>query len=341
MQDNHYLKLTYSEILRGYSSFFYNKRLTYIKHLNQLDISLIDIKRQEYIEYFKSKSVPTSSEKLEKIISNGSWTQEKDKEIDEIKSFILNLQHTKKKHTIKKDKDLVDKEIEKYNERFIKLIIEKDKLMGKTADTRANRKIGEYYLFISLYKSPDLETKLFDEEEFDFLDEIELNKLQKLYNEKTCHLDLDNLKRIALMPYFFNLYVLAGDNLINLFGKPLINLTTYQIELIQNAKNYKNILQNSKNPPPPECLSDPQKLLEWFDKSESLDKVMENTQVEEAHDKKILVAAKSMVGATREELKEMGADTSVQDKITDELKKRQEKGLSGEIGMMDLIKMGA
>lgn len=340
MQDNHALKLIYSEILREYSPIFYNNQFIYIKHLNQLDISLVDIKRQEYIEYFQSKGILSSKDKLKEIIKDGLWTEAKDKEIDEVKSFILNLEHTKKKHSIKKDRDLVDKEIEKYNERFYKLVIEKDKLMGKTADVRAHRRVTEYYIFISLYKDTDLKIPLFSEEEFDALDEIELRSLERLYNAKTFNLHSDNLKKIALMPYFFNLYILSGENLWNLFGKPLVHLTTYQIELIQNAKNYKTILQNAKTPPPPECLGDPQKLLEWFDKSEGLNKIMEDTQVDEGTDKQIVTAAKSVVGATKAELKEMGIDTSAQDKIAEELKRRQDKGLPGEIGMMDLIKMG-
>ena len=333
------LKFVYATILQGHSSFLYRKKLVYAKHLNQLENALIDTKRNEYIEYFRSNGAPTSQERLDSIIQDGLWSKEKDHEIDEIKDFIVSLEHSKAQAIIKKEKELLNKEINKHKERLFKLVIEKSNLIGKTANTRAEKKLNEYYILVSLYSDISLTTQLFQEEEFDLLEEIELHTISKLYNEAVSIFNNENLKQIALMPYFFNLYMLAGDNIINLFGKPLISLTAYQIELIQNARNYRNILQNSKIPPPPEYLQNPSKLLEWFERSETANKIAQDMQVEEPSDKKVLEAAKSIVGASKEEIKELGFDTSRQDKIEAELKKRKEQGLAGEIDMMTLLKM--
>ncbi len=328
------LKSIYSEIIAGYSSFSYNNKICYIKHLTSIDASDIDLKKQQYHEYFLSKGAISYDIKLKEIIDKKLWSLEKDREIEDVKSFILSLENTKSQYTLQKDKKLIDIEIKKYKERLFNLIIEKHNLMGKTAEDFTNKKINEYYVLISLYSNRGFKSNIYTEEQFDELDQKELDQIVKIYNNKLSIFNDINLKKIALMPYFINMLILSNENPYYLFGKPIIELTFYQIDLVQYGKTFKNILQNSKIQPPPELLNNPDKLIEWFDSSQSAEKMINNPNNGESDDKNIVVGGDSIVGATSSDYKNLGVEDNVlNNKLNQELKKK------GELGIMDLLKI--
>lgn len=327
------LRLIYSSILKGYSSFLLDKNFYYIKHLNALDSCDIDIKRQEYFDLAQSRGYISYQDKYNELIKKNLWSEIKERELKEFKDFLGNLYHSKKKSPLQKDKKLFDKDIETYKGRIFDLESEKDKLIGKTAEKFSDRRANEYYIFISLFKNETLTEKLYTKEQFKDLDQEELDKLVKVYNEKISIFNESNLKKISLLPGFFNLFCLSGDYIHGLFGKPFIELTFYQIELISWAKQFKNILQNSKTPPPNHLFNDPDRLIEWFNLNEGADKVIDK-EINEAPDKKIIDAATSLTGASKEELRDLGANDHAQKKLQEELKKK------GELGFQDLLRMG-
>lgn len=331
--NNDNLKLIYSSIIRGASSFYLDKNLCYIKHLSALDSSDIDIKKQEYFELAKSRGYITYSEKYNELISKNLWTVEKENLLKEYKDFLGNLHHSKKLATLQKDKKLYDVDINNYQGKILELEIEKGKLIGKTAESFADRRANEYYIFVSLYKDDKLSRRFYDMEQFRDLDQEELDKLVKIYNEKMGDFNEGNLKKISLLPGFFNLFCLASDFIKDIFGKPLIELTYYQIEIISYAKQFRNILQNSKNPPPNHLFSDPDALLKWFGINGEID--AQNENIVEDPGKKIVMAGKSIVGATSVELAAAGISTSHNDKLSRALKESK----TGEIGFAELLKL--
>lgn len=332
--NNDNLKLIYSQIIQGYSNFLFKNSVGYIKHLNALDSSIIDIKRQEYLDKAKNSGAPTYIEKLNELIDKNLWSKDKDNKIQEIKDYLANLKHTKSKYTIKRDIDPVNKEIERYNIQLFDLVLEKEKLIGKTAEHYADKKVNEYYIYHSIYSDNSLNNRLYSEEQFNELENLELDKLVKIYNDKMSIFHEAHLKKIALMPYFMNLLILAGDNIYNLFGKPIIYLTFYQVEIIQHGRTFKNILQNSKTQPDAVIMSDPDKLVEWFNKITNLEKTMGDETQSEDPNKRILSNNKSIVGMSKEELKASNIDTSAQDRVKEALKKK-----GSELSMMELMEL--
>lgn len=327
------LRLIYSSIIKGSSSFLLDKNLYYIKHLSALDSCDIDIKKQEYFELAKSRGYITYQDKYNQLIEKKLWTVEKENLLKEYKDFLGNLHHSKKQVTLQKDKKLYDIDIANYQGKILELEIEKNKLIGKTAESFADRRANEYYIFVSLYNDDKLSRRFYDMEQFKDLEQEELDKLVKIYNEKMGDFNEGNLKKISLLPGFFNLFCLAGDYIRDIFGKPFIELTFYQIELISWSRQFKNILQNAKTPPPNHLFSEPEKLLQWFGMNENLNE--NNTDIPDDPSKKVISAAKSMVGATSEELKEAGISTSHNDRLTKALKNSP----NGEIGFAELLKL--
>ena len=92
------LKVTFSEILRGFSLVesptFKTVR---IKHFNNFDSAELDIKNRFFFEKAKSQGLPTRKEKIDFLIENDTWTEEKNVEILRIKTTLSGLETTKKK----------------------------------------------------------------------------------------------------------------------------------------------------------------------------------------------------------------------------------------------------
>lgn len=332
---NDILKIIYAQIIRGRTEFSLDDSTYYIKHLSFLDSADIDSHKLKYFNRAKEQGLPTYSDRFNSIIENKTWSLEKDKETSNVKDFLENLKHSKTLLPLEKDRKIVDKQILEYKLRLNKLVNEKSNLIGLHCESWAEKKINEYYVFTTLYRDSELTQKLYSSEEFNDLEQFELDKLTRIYNEKMVAFVEGNLRRISLMPYFFNVFNLAGENIYYLFGKPLVNLTFYQIEIISNARNYKNILQNSKTSPPLECLSDSDKLLEWFEQVKTQEKLIESDIIEEGDDRKVVTAAKGMVGASKKELEMMGVDKGAQTKLEKALKESK----TGEVGFEEILKL--
>lgn len=330
MQNND-TKFVYSQIINGYSSFLYKNKTFYIKHLNNLDLASIDIFYNNAIEYAVSRHIPTQKDRLETLIQNKQWSNDKEKEIEEIKAFIVSLKHTKTKYSLAKDKKLVDKEIVIHQDRLTNLILERNKLIGKTAEQYADKKINEYYLYISLYKDDKLNHQYYSQGEFDELEQIELDNLLYNYN-KTMTVFSDNyLKKISLMPIFMNLYRLSNNNAYNFYGKPLIYITFYQIEIFQHAKHFDYILNNATTQPPPEILNEPDKLYEWFENSKNMENVIQNSDAKVSNDNDEVISGSSIVGAKSEDYKKYGINGEENKSLMEKLKKK------GELSVFDIM----
>ena len=185
----------------------------------------------------------------------------------------------------------------------------REELIGFTSEKYAQKKTNEYYVFSSLYKDRDLKEPFFSCEDFDYLSAKELSDLVANYNAVNTKFSSETLKRIALSGFFLNFFYVSEDNPYYFFGKPIVNLTFYQVQLYSFGKNYKNMLQNSKNKPPDEMYDDPDKLTEFFEQGEEAMKVIESLDAkgkDPLEGKEKAGGATSLVGATKEDLERLG-----------------------------------
>lgn len=300
--------------------------------MNSFSSAEIDIYRDKYIEMAKSKGLETYDEKYKELLKNKLWTTEQENQINEYKSFIESLKISKSKLTTKKDKLAIDKEIINYESKLYNLIIEKESLIGFTAEKFCNKKVNEYYIFNSLYSDKYLKNLLFTQDEFEEIEQAELDKITKIYNDKISVFDQHNLKCIALMPFFINTIIISDDNPYYFYGKPVMELSYYQIDLFTYGKQFKNILQNSKIQPPPEIMHDPNKLLEWFESSQKAQEIVEKDNTPSDPTKETMITATSIVGVDSEEYKRLGLESNR--RLTDEIKKH-----GGELSAIDLMKI--
>ena len=328
MEDGN-LKVVFSEVLRGYTladTPSYKKIC--IKHFNNFDSAELDIRSKSFYDKAVKEGLTTRKDRIDYLIKEGVWTAEKNKEILNIKASLAGLQKTKERVFLQVHIDQANEEIEKNQ---IKLAIqerEKEELIGFTAEAYAARRINEHYMYSALLG--ENKERLFSKEEFEELGEGQMVELIGLYNKSTQKFKSNSLKKISVSGFFTNLFYLCDDDPFVFFGKAVVGLTFYQIELFGYGKYYKSMIQNSDNKPPEEIAKDPEKLVEWFESSKSARETLDKSKIEGQEG-----SATSLVGASKEDLKRLGLDNP--NETINLAKKAAEKG--GKLTMDDMMKL--
>ena len=322
------LKLVFSEIVEGYSltrsELFGDLK---IKHINNYDSAKTDIKNNYYFEKAVSQGLPKREEKLEYLIKEKLWDPEKDKEADRLKEMLKGMNRTKSKLFLQAQIDAIKKDIVDNEIKLSNILAEKESVIGFTAEEYANRRINEYYMHISIL---DEEGKqLFGENEFDELEQDQVNDIMQVYEKNNRKFKAEILKKISLADFFTNIFYLCEDNVFNFYGKPVIDLTFYQIEIYSYGRYFKSIIQNSEEKIPDHIVDDPDKLIEWAQSSKNVKEVLEKSSGDAES------GASSIMGATKQDLEKAGIDQN-QD-VIDLSQKAQEKG--GRLTMEDMMKL--
>ena len=323
------LKSIYSDILRGYSVIHHHNRPIYVKHFNTLDSAEIDLIYDEYFEKARKKELPTSEEQENSLIEIGDWSQEQNRKIFDLETYLKGLNLTKSKLWKEQDLNRIKSEIAKAENDLNTLKIEKYTLLGTTAETYAAKKLNEFYIYNTLYSASDLGERLFTKDEFEELDNHVLSALVELYNVKSENFNENNLKGVALSSFFSNFFYLAEDNVFNFYGKPIIKLTFYQMQLFMFGKYFKGMFSDSKTRPPEHIMEDPEKVIEWFNSSKNINELIEKNQ------KSSETGSVSLVGASKDDLKRAGV-TTTKNKVNlfEEAKKR-----NGQLSMEEIIRL--
>ena len=322
-----YLKLIFSEIIEGYS--FVPSKLfgdLKIKHINNFDAAKTDIKNHYYFEKAVSQGLEKREDKIDYLIKEKLWDPEKDKQAKRLEDMLKGMRKTKSKLILQTQIDAINKDIEENELQLSAILAEKETIIGFTAEEYAQRRINEYYMYISILDENG--NRLFKEDEFQELDEEQVAEIMAVYSKNNEKFKAEVLKKIALADFFTNIFYLCEDNVFNFYGKPVINLTFYQIEIYSYGRYFKSLIQNSEDKIPDHIVEDPDKLIEWAQSSKNVKEVLEKNSGEEA-------GASSIMGATKEDLAKAGVNQD-QD-VIDLSKKAEEQG--GRLSMDDLMKL--
>jgi|TARA_Y100000817_G_scaffold36582_1_gene25224 hypothetical protein len=322
-----YLKLIFSEIIEGYS--FVPSKLfgdLKIKHINNFDAAKTDIKNHYYFEKAVSQGLEKREDKIDYLIKEKLWDPEKDKQAKRLEDMLKGMRKTKSKLILQTQIDAINKDIEENELQLSAILAEKETIIGFTAEEYAQRRINEYYMYISILDENG--NRLFKEDEFQELDEEQVAEIMTVYSKNNEKFKAEVLKKIALADFFTNIFYLCDDNVFNFYGKPVINLTFYQIEIYSYGRYFKSLIQNSEDKIPDHIVEDPDKLIEWAQSSKNVKEVLEKNSGEEA-------GASSIMGATKEDLAKAGVNQD-QD-VIDLSKKAEEQG--GRLSMDDLMKL--
>lgn len=327
--ENSGLKVIFSEILRGYT-LVENKDFgkIKIKHFNNFDSAELDIKNRYFYEKARDQGLPTREQKIEYLLKEDIWDEKKNKEILNLKTMIAGLKNSKSKVFLQAHIDDINRQLEENQLKLAHLEIQKEELIGFCAENYAQRRINEHYMQKAILK--DNGEFLLSNEDFEDLQQDQLMGLISTYNKNTRKFESPNLKKISLSGFFTNLFYLCENNAYTFFGKPLVELTFYQVELFGYARYYKSLMESSESKVPDEVRQDPEKIVEWFESSKSAREVMDKSQTAGKEG-----SATSLVGATKQDLKRLGLDNP--NETISLAKKAAEKG--GSLTMEDMMKI--
>lgn len=328
VENKNLLRLYLVDILKGYSKTEFNSRAIYIKHMDSLSSGDVDLKKEEFYNKALKNKLPSMKEQEEYILKENLWSNEKNKEIEKMEEYISGLKKTKSKLFKNNDIDYINNQINNESKRLFALKLEKKELIGFTAEDYANKKINEYYMYISLFKDINLKDNFFSATEFEELENSDISNIVEIYNNQISKFNDKNLKKIALLNGHLSLFNISDDNPYYMYGKSAIYLTFYQIETFGYAKFFKNQLSYAKHKPPDDYFEDPDKLIEWLESSKNAEELISKTK------SKNDTVATSIVGASKEDLKKAGLDKENSISLMEEAKKK-----GGTLNMQDLLKL--
>jgi len=322
-----FLRKLYKDIILGYS--YVASEKIYIKHPTELELGSIE---DLYIQYFneaKINGLPDENDKIKELCEAEIWSYEKEKVISFNKKQISNLNETLKKIFISSQVKSIKNQIANIEKELNSILIEKDELLGMTAEKYASKRSNEMIIYKSIFKDKDLEESFFSEESFEEIDARELGKYILIYNTVTNNFGTKYIKKIAALPFFLNLFFLTESNTYEFYGKPIIKLSTYQQELVSYGISHKNVLIKGVSPRE-EYYDNLDDLVAWYDL---------NKNIGSASDVKYKaknVDGATYVGASKEEIKLINKFDE-KDEIIDISKEADKKG--GELSMQDIIKL--
>lgn len=315
----------FCDIIRSYSISKSSFGELYIKHLNNLDLSDISYYSDLYLEETKSRGISTFDEKLKYLIDNNFWKQEEEDKLKSNKSLLYTYEQNKSNQHLKSRRDTWINEIDKLEKEIKELEYKREYLLGDYAEKFANKKNNELHILYSFYKDRELKSRLFSKDEFNELEGEKLKELYEVFGGYISNFNTEIFKKISLSSFFLNLFYLSPENIYQFYGKPVIELSFYQIELWSWACKFKNDLSNFPHISP-EIMSDPDKLIEYVE--------LNGNYKKNFGDKGQDCDAMTIPGATKKDLELLGIKATGNDKLSEELKKK-----GGRLSMNDLLKM--
>lgn len=253
------------DIINGYSEYQTESGFIYFKHL---DVSQYQINISYYLKILQEiegEGILSEEEQLENACKEGFWSKQQQNQIASIRKSISRLRETKKKLLYQSDKKRIEEQIAEQKKILFDLEEKKRTFLFLTSEQVAAKKSTDFYIKNFAYKDKNFSNKVFaSEEDFEFADDFFIDSISVYYNKYLEKTSVFFIKKLALCSDFQNLLFIS-DTPIDMFGKPIVNLTRNQIDLLIWGKYFKNIIQNVTKEIPEGLTDDPDKFLEWID----------------------------------------------------------------------------
>tara|TARA_R110000772_G_scaffold249530_2_gene364019 strand:+ start:127019 stop:127897 length:879 start_codon:yes stop_codon:yes gene_type:complete len=280
-----------------------------------------------YYDYAISKDVPTYEEDRRRCIKENLWSDEKDERIRHLTYELSKLRETKNKISKESSRAAFQKRINEVEKEYRSLDSDRTSIIGQNAESFSKKKVNEYYIFKSLYSDNKLTKLKFSEEEYDDIDPGSILDLTLIYNEAIKKFAGNMLKKVAISREFLSFFSICDDNPMTFYGKPVIDLTFYQVDLFSNGRYYKNAISEGKIRLPDD-IDDPDALIEFIESSVTIRRTHENKVVKTGE------GGYSIPGASKKDMEKL---TEGDENVVDLTKEAKKKG--GRLNYQDMLKL--
>jgi|TARA_R100000995_G_C3473298_1_gene119501 hypothetical protein len=322
LNEEYYISLI-GEAFDGYSETTLNDKTAYIKHVSIKDQRYLHKYYERYKTLATQKGLETSEERLTRVKNDGMWSSEDDGKISSLEFELKNLRVTQKNLPLPSQRQKLGEEIKEKEQDLISLKSKRKEIIGKTADDYAMSRSGDEILRFLIFKDQDLTDHFYGATEFDELEVWEVLKINKLQLEVSERLSDKKIQEAVLRP-FFGLYLSLFDDVAGFYGKPVVNLSHYQLRVAYFSKVFYNIFQNVEDIPD-DYKQDPEKLLAFADASRDPNK--SKALVKDDADGSVVF------GATDQDVKHLKGKKG-DTKLSDELKKH-----GGKLDMQQMMRL--
>lgn len=311
----------YADIIKGYSRIEQNLHAVF-KHPGPLEISVLEEERISFQESAKNQGLPTEKEQLEHLEKESLWTKKDEEEIRDLQMMLRGLRDSKEKLALKSQVAIIKDQIAENEKKLQELDNKKRELLGLTIESITNKQANEFFIWYTLFKDATYNEHFLTRYEFNCLSNQELAEIIIAQSKSVGKFTTQNLKKISLSGYFTNAFYLAEDNPFTFYGKPLIHLSNYQIELFGLGRYYKSLVTQHEGKIPDELYEDPDAFVEWVTTAKNAKKLLDKAGDNEAV---------GIVGATKDDLKHINAP------VLDLAKEAQKRG--GRLTMKDMLEL--
>lgn len=315
----------FKEIVDGFSAYYVGEEKRYIKHQCVSDLVDFDQVYQMHFDRAKARGLPTEEEIFADLEEQGIWSKSDDSEIETQKFYVQSLIKNKKNLVLKSATDRINKQIKEAQEKLSNLAKQKADLITNSCDNYALNRANDFYMFNSFYKTQDLDEPLYTQEEFENISTKEVTTLVRIYNSFHEKFSEKNIQHLAVQD-FYKIYYSFSESTMDFLGIPVVKLNNFQLNLLIYTRIFKNIFEMNEDIPD-KIKKDPEALLDYANSSEARDEIkskMNNSS-----------SASTIVGATKEDLEELGMNTPQKDGLHEAAKKK-----GGSLSMKDLMDMG-
>ena len=294
MSEEEYISIV-GEIFDGYTEFEYAGKPAYLKHFSIRDQRYIHRYYDKYKNIALQKGIPSEKEILIRLKNDDLWSDSDDLNIANLEFEIDKLKDSQKAAYLPSQKNNFNKTIIDKTYELSKLLSNKKEISGNTAESYASARTNEEFIRYILFKDETLKEHLFSQEEFDDLEDYNINYLVKIYSASNARLSEDNIQHCVLRD-FFNMYLSQTEDLSAFYGKPIIQLSIFQLKLALYARVFFNIFQYNEDLPD-NIKKDPSAILR-FSESKKTGKQSSQRQAKESESTVVF-------GATKEDLKQI------------------------------------
>jgi hypothetical protein len=238
----------YREILQGYT--YCEDDGFYVKHFKEADMGFIDDIYKKCAKSLERKGVSSQREKLSFLAEEEYWTKEEEEgfitatlAVKDAYDFAEKMPDSEQK--VNFENTLLAESIELLR----KTTKERSELVEPTIETICDKRLNEFYVYNALYKDEACKEHFFSLEDFEELSYFQLGELVQKYNNVTSRFTETNLKRIATNYFFLNSFFMSEDDPVKFYGKNVLDLTMYQLNIFSRGKFYKSILMEGNDPP--------------------------------------------------------------------------------------------
>lgn len=324
MNEEFYISIV-GEIFDGYTECDFNGRSVYLKHLTVKDQRYLNLYYQKYKKRATDRGVETEDSILSKVKEDGLWTDDDDVKIENLNLELENLKTTKKSIFLKSQQDGVQKTIDEKQGEYISLMSKRKEIVGKTAEDYATNMAAVEMIRYFVFDSPELKKQAFTEGEFDEMSDLEIIKLKSIQSTTSGRLNELNIQKSVLRP-FFSLYLSFCENAHDFFGKPLVDLSVFQMKLVLFGRVFHSIFQYVEDIPDG-IREDPERLLAFSESKSNKDSGKGKFIDDNA-------AGSAVFGGTREDIKDIAQSGGTSIKLSDEIKKA-----GGKLTMEQMMKL--